>query len=356
MLQKCDGNAMAARLRRFSEQRGWERPGPAKEFGHLRTTTGAFPSDNQHYLERFLGNTEQVDDPSFRRVLRFAAMCVLEAISYTSKDGQFLRWDNRSGKRSQFRKPVVLAFTEAIQAKLQEIAEDLSSEDRSNEAVPIDLRVGSSLEVLPRLPANYFGGIVTSPPYCNRYDYTRTYALELALLGVNDSEVARLRQRMLTATVEQRPKEHLEAVMGEQVFRRATEASSSQELVSAILEYLRECQAARMLNNRGIVRMIENYFREMALVVFAAARVLRPGAPLVMVNDNVRYQGVHIPVDLILADFAEAAGFDVEAIWVLPHGKGNSSQQMSRHGRQEVRKCVYVWRKGREEMCPRANQ
>ena len=66
---------------------------------------------------------------------------------------------------------------------------------------------------------------------------------------------------------------------------------------------------------------------------------------MVMVNDNVRYAGVVIPVDLILSDFAEAAGFNVEKIWVLPRGKGNSSQQMGRHGREEVRKCVYVWRK-----------
>ena len=53
---------------------------------------------------------------------------------------------------------------------------------------------------------------------------------------------------------------------------------------------------------------------------------------------------MHVPVDLILSDFAEAAGFDVEAIWVLPKGKGNSSQQMGLHGRQELRKCVYLWR------------
>jgi len=30
---------------------------------------------------------------------------------------------------------------------------------------------------------------------------------------------------------------------------------------------------------------------------------------------------------------------------VLPNGKGNSSQQMGEHGREELRKCVYVWRK-----------
>jgi hypothetical protein len=72
--------------------------------------------------------------------------------------------------------------------------------------------------------------------------------------------------------------------------------------------------------------MVRNYFFELALVIFECARLLKPGAPFVMVNDNVRYSGATIPVDLILSDFAEQAGFDVEVIWVLPTRKGNSSQ------------------------------
>jgi hypothetical protein len=78
-----------------------------------------------------------------------------------------------------------------------------------------------------------------------------------------------------------------------------------------------------------------------------------PGAPLVMVNDNVRYHGAHFPVDLILADIATQVGFEVEAIWILPQRKGNSSQQMRRHGRQELRKCVYVWRRSVASSSPR---
>jgi len=75
--------------------------------------------------------------------------------------------------------------------------------------------------------------------------------------------------------------------------------------------------------------------------------VLRTAAPTpsAMVNDNVRYHGEEVPVDLILSDFAESAGLAVEKIWVLPRGKGNSSQQMGRWGRQELRKCVYLWKK-----------
>ena len=62
-----------------------------------------------------------------------------------------------------------------------------------------------------------------------------------------------------------------------------------------------------------------------------------------MVNDNVQYHGEEVPVDLILSDLAEQCGFRTEAIWTLPRGKGNASQQMGRFGRRELRKCVYWW-------------
>ena len=108
---------------------------------------------------------------------------------------------------------------------------------------------------------------------------------------------------------------------------------------------MRQCKEARLLNNNGIPRMVRNYFLEMSLVIAAAARVLKRNAPFVMVNDNVRYQGVEVPVDLILSELAGSLGFVVEKIWVLPQAKGNSSQQMGAHGRQRLRKCVYIWRK-----------
>jgi hypothetical protein len=91
--------------------------------------------------------------------------------------------------------------------------------------------------------------------------------------------------------------------------------------------------------------MVRGYFYEMACIISECARILKPNAPLFMVNDNVRYAGAGISVDLILSSLAENLGFHIENILVLPNGKGNSSQQMGEHGRKELRKCVYVWRK-----------
>ena len=91
--------------------------------------------------------------------------------------------------------------------------------------------------------------------------------------------------------------------------------------------------------------MVRGYFYEMACVISECYRVLNSDGYMFMVNDNVRYAGANVSVDMILSDFAEKIGFKIENILVLPQGKGNSSQQMGVHGRTQLRKCVYVWKK-----------
>lgn len=183
---------------------------------------------------------------------------------------------------------------------------------------------------------------MTSPPYCNRYDYTRTYALELALLGISEQGLSKLRQEMLSCTVENRAKDLLSI---NPAWITALSAAEEQELLQSILKYLENQKTEGLLNNNGIPRMVRGYFYEMACVIAECARILKPNAMLFMINDNVRYAGASISVDMILSDIAEKLGFHTESILVLPDGKGNSSQQMGEHGREELRKCIYVWRK-----------
>ena len=110
---------------------------------------------------------------------------------------------------------------------------------------------------------------------------------------------------------------------------------------------LKKLAAAQRREGREIVVVVGVGFvgAVMAAVIAECARVLKPGAPLFMVNDNVRYAGASISVDIIPSEIARQLGFAVESILVLPGGKGNSSQQMGLHGREALRKCVYVWRK-----------
>jgi DNA modification methylase len=147
---------------------------------------------------------------------------------------------------------------------------------------------------------------------------------------------------MLSCTVENRAKDLLAL---NPKWKVAIAAADEQRLLQSILAYLESQKELDLLNNDGIPRMVRGYFYEMACVIAECARVLRSGRPLLMVNDNVRYAGASVSVDIILSEIAERLGFETEHILVLPNGKGNSSQQMGAHGREALRKCVYVWRK-----------
>jgi hypothetical protein len=114
----------------------------------------------------------------------------------------------------------------------------------------------------------------------------------------------------------------------------------------SIFSYLEYMKDRKQLNNTGISRMVRGYFYEMSCVIQELCRFLKKDGYVFMVNDNVRYAGVAISVDLILSSIAEQIGFNVEKILVLPQGKGNSSQQMGKYGRDALRKCIYVWKKG----------
>jgi site-specific DNA-methyltransferase (cytosine-N4-specific) len=91
--------------------------------------------------------------------------------------------------------------------------------------------------------------------------------------------------------------------------------------------------------------MIDQYFTELTFVFAELYRVCRPGAYVVFVNDNVRYAGEVIPVDLLTTNLADQVGFAPFRVYVLPQRKGNSSQQMKKYGRAALRKSVIVWRK-----------
>jgi DNA modification methylase len=338
------------RLSQWSALRVWERSETRVPLPELRITRGAYPEKTKEAIEKYIGAC-QLENSRVQAVLRFALLCTLESISFTRKDGQYLRWDYRSGRthgKKIFDKGEILSFEQAVCEKINEILADTSPVYQTSlfpaEKLQGQIRLydGSCLHILPELPDGMYDAIMTSPPYCNRYDYTRTYALELALLGTDEQGLARLRQEMISCTVENRAKDLLSI---NSRWTTALAAADEQELLQAILKYLEDQRAQGALNNNGIPRMVRGYFYEMACVIAECARVLKPNALLFMVNDNVRYAGASISVDMILSDIAEKLGFYVENILVLPNGKGNSSQQMGEHGREILRKCVYIWRK-----------
>jgi site-specific DNA-methyltransferase (cytosine-N4-specific) len=306
-----------------------------------------------------------VDDLT-RDLLKLILMSVLEDVSYTRKDGQYLRWDSRSSKARQrdedrlakgreryrpFHKRQIMEARTALLAALDRVESDITSVQ--HESVPASeqkLIAASVLDVLPSFEANQFHAVITSPPYCNRYDYTRTYALELAFLGLTHEAVVRLRQEQLSCTIENRSKlAHLASIYetlgrGDD-YGLVVDTIESNAALQEVFRALRLRAARGELNNRGVVQMVEGYFTELAFVLFELRRVTRPGAFVAFVNDNVRYGGEIIPVDLLMTDLGASFCLRPKVVYSLEQQKGNSSQQMGKFGRAALRKSITIWQK-----------
>ena len=347
-LEEADTDAMIIEIEKIRKMNFEKYPISGKhDLRHITITKGAFPPETERALNGFLEYiNKDVHNRTVKAVLKFAAFSILEAISYTRKDGQYLRWDKRSGRgKKNFAKGKIYSFKEALLAKLDQLLDIKKAILENNKNLP-KITTGSCLTELSKLPNSYVDLVITSPPYCNRYDYTRTYALELVYLGVDETEIRRLRQAMLSCTVENKDKLNLlQQIYGQDKFTHIVNVFESQKALQYILSYLLKMKNEKKLNNPGIYSMVKNYFFEMSFVIFEISRILKSGGEVYFVNDNVRYAGCPIPVDLILSDIAEKAGLKTEKILVLAKGKGNSSQQMGTHGRVELRKCVYYWKK-----------
>lgn len=338
----------------------------------LAITQGAFSDSNEHFLAYL---KEYVDRSSFSPIVKdLVKLCMsnaLEPCSYTAKSGQYLSWDSRSPKIIEINKKrlekrqtplkpkcVRAQIADAKSQILKELTQVISdlkniqSSYKSQKTLlgEISYVEKSALFALPTLASDSISGVITSPPYCNRYDYTRTYALELAFLGLDEAQVKALRQELLTCTVENRSKiddlKLLYQSLGkEQSFEEALSTIKRNKALAEVIEALKERFLQGDLNNRQVIRMVEGYFVELGLLIFELQRILKKGAYVAMVNDNVRFAGEVIPVDLILTDLATSFGFSAVKVFTLKQKKGNSSQQMAKFGKVSLRKSITLWQK-----------
>ncbi|MBI5027165.1 MAG: hypothetical protein HZC12_10665 [Nitrospirae bacterium] len=289
---------------------------PKLFFPEVSIIDKAFPKHTQEeilfYKECILKFKKPVQD-----FLMLGLISILENVSYTSKDGQFLRIVDR----------VIISVKEALGRQLTNMIDDLHIQQNAlfkEGKAKVEILKGDARE--SDLPEKYWekiGAVITSPPYLNRYDYSRTYALELCTL--NSSNLSEVRHSLLRSHIE-------------------SKIHNGKELsIPAIDEILRNLNE-KDLNNERIPIMIKGYFEDMNLVIKQVSRYLKPGGIVALVVANARFEGEMIPTDIILSELAELNGLKTEKIWITRY-KGNSSQQMARYGRIPVRETIVFWRK-----------
>ena len=159
----------------------------------------AFDEKTLSTLRKLKSTIDDLPDP-YRDIFLLLFFSILEECSFTSKDGQFLRL-KRNKKTSN---PV-----EAMSRKVAQVEEDVRriktlfphfSPDK--ETMP-DVYLGDTRNLSDIKFKKKPTAIITSPPYANRYDYTRTYSLELCFHFVkNFEELKAIRFGILRSHIE----------------------------------------------------------------------------------------------------------------------------------------------------------
>lgn len=282
----------------------------------------AFNAETLRTLRRMKTAIDELPS-QVRNPMLLLFFAILEGCSFTSKDGQFLRL-------LRDRKPA--EPLDALESKVRQAEEDVQRiqwlfPGSRNGFHPLprvldgDTRELSCLDI-ERKPT----AIITSPPYVNRYDYTRSYCVELCFHFVRSfEELKAIRFGILRSHIE-------------------SKVSDSERPAHPLLESVVKKLERKQLNNPRIPHMIVAYFNDMTKVLASWKKTLASGAKVAMVVDNVRFEGEHIPVDCVLSDIAEDYGFETKEIIVARY-KGNSSQQMGKYGRFPVRESILVWQK-----------
>lgn len=282
----------------------------------------AFDPETLHRLRQWKSAIDGWGDER-RDPLKLLFFAILEETGYTAKDGQFLRL-----RRDKTPQDPDTALRQKVAAAEQDLIAvragwpDFRPTQRARPQVLLgDARglKGGEWADSPTL-------LITSPPYANRYDYTRSYCLELCFDFVRDfAELRALRHSLLRSHIESRTDPE--------------DCPNHPALAEALAALSR-----KSLNNPRIPYMLTAYFVDLERAIREWRRVLAPGSPVALVVDNVRFEGEMVPVDLILSELAERHGFRAEEVIVARY-KGNSSQQMGKYGRAPVRESILVWRK-----------
>ncbi|MFZ1086508.1 MAG: DNA methyltransferase [Terracidiphilus sp.] len=200
--------------------------------------------------------------------------------------------------------PVVAAWLKRVTAMAHDLA-DLPESNYGHATVyRADSRNSSSI-----LRPNSVDAVITSPPYPNEKDYTRTTRLESVLLGFTKSK-ADLRLvkhdlvRSNTRSVYKSDTDHL-LVKNHSEIQRIAEAIEDRRIE------LKKTSGFERLYSR----LTTLYFGGMHRHLADLRKVLKPGAQLAyVVGDQASYLRVMIRTGQLLAGIAESLGYEVTGI------------------------------------------
>jgi hypothetical protein len=171
------------------------------------------------------------------------------------------------------------------------------------------VELADAREISQVLAPNSVHAVITSPPYPNEKDYTRTTRLESVLLGFirSKAELRELKKKLVRSNTRSVYKDDDDD-------RWIAEHREIQDLAAAI-----ERRRIELEKDSGFERLYHRvtklYFGGMARHLSELRTVLCPGAQLAyVVGDQASYLRVKIQTGRLLAEIADALGYEVVKI------------------------------------------
>lgn len=188
------------------------------------------------------------------------------------------------------------------------IVEDLRKV-RNTSSVSATVRQGDARQVLRLLGEQSVSAVITSPPYPNEKDYTRTTRLESVLLGFikTKQDLRGLKQDLVRSNTRGVYKADRDDLL-------VMDHDGIQDIAEAI-EERRIALKKTSGFERLYARVTKLYFGGMTRHLSELRSVLRPGAQLAyVVGDQASYLRVMIRTGQVLADIAESLGYEITNI------------------------------------------
>ena len=180
---------------------------------------------------------------------------------------------------------------------------------RSRKRVPADVVNADSREIDRVLAPASVDAVITSPPYPNEKDYTRTTRLESVVLGLirNRQDLRSLKQGLVRSNTRGVYKADTDD-------REVSDHAGIQHIARSI-----ERRRVELGKTSGFERLYPRvtqlYFGGMARHLASLRPVLRPGAKLAyVVGDQASYLRIMIRTGNLLADLARSLGYRVIGI------------------------------------------
>ncbi len=262
---------------------------------------------NKSVLRRFSSLVSAIEQygGTYKDAFKLAAIVAAYSCCNAKRDGKALRYKSYWQERRYTCEDLIEQFRYHALNMLQDVVTHPISH-KYNSAI----MVGDSREELSTLTDDSFDLVVTSPPYLNSFDYSDIYRPELFLGDYikNNIELKQLRLKTLRS--------HVQVKWPEEV-------SFESSLLSPIVDQL-NCNEG-LWNNR-IPVMINAYFDDMWKIFKTMKPKMRTGGEIWLVVSTSCYGGVHIPVDLIIADAANQAGFSLKGVHCLRHLRAAGQQ------------------------------